>query len=157
MDFTMKEQLIFVGILVVAMLFVPLVLIGLDFWAGIRKAKKRGEKIRSDKMQRTIQKISKYYNMILALVVLDVLQITCCVFLHIFNGWGLYTFPLLTLCAVAFVSAIEIKSIYEPADAKERKEMKEVAALAQAIVEHRQDPKEIAQAIAEYLNNEKEK
>ncbi len=156
----MKEQLIFVGALIVLMLLVPLFLIGFDFWAGIRKAKKRGEKIRSDKMQRTVQKISKYYNMILALTVLDILQMTCCVFFHLFNGWGLYTFPVLTLGAVAFVSRIEIKSIYEPADAKEAKEIKEAKALAETLAEavlaHRQDPKEIAEALAKCLIKENE-
>ena len=40
----------------------------------------------------------------------------------------------------------------EPADAKESREMKEVGALAKAIAAHRSDPKEIAEAIAEYLS-----
>lgn len=103
-------------------------------------------------MQRTLQKISRYYNAVLALLVLDAVQITGFVFLHIYNGWSLYTFPLFTLLGIAFVAAIEIKSIIEPADAKERRDMKEVGELAKAIAEHRQDPKEIAEAIAEYLN-----
>lgn len=34
---------------------VPLVFIALDFWAGIRKAKQRGEEITSDRWQRTVQ------------------------------------------------------------------------------------------------------
>jgi hypothetical protein len=55
------------------------------------------------------------------------------------------------LIGVVFVAAIEIKSIVEPADAKEGREMKEVAELAKAIANHRNDPKEIAEAIKEYL------
>ena len=155
MSYTISEQLIVVLFLVVGLLVVPVLLIALDFWAGIRKAHTRGDRIRSDKMQRTIQKLSRYYNAILAMLVLDAVQIAGFVFLHIFNGWTLYTFPLFTLIAVLFVASIEIKSIWEPADVKESREMKEVSELAKAIVAHRSDPKELAEAIAEYLNAKK--
>lgn len=155
MSYTISEQLIVVLFLVVGLLVVPVLLIALDFWAGIRKAHTRGDRIRSDKMQRTIQKLSRYYNAILAMLVLDAVQIAGFVFLHIFNGWTLYTFPLFTLIAVLFVASIEIKSIWEPADVKESREMKEVSELAKAIVAHRSDPKELAEDIAEYLNAKK--
>lgn len=153
--YSIEVQLVFVLFYVVGLLMTPLMLIGLDFWAGLRKAKVRGERIRSDKMQRTVQKLSRYYNAILAMSVLDVIQIAGFVFLHIFNGWALYTLPLFTTLAVVFVNSIEIKSIWEPANAKEKREMKEVAELAKAIAEHRSDPKEVAEAIAEYLNAKK--
>lgn len=155
MSYTISEQLIVVLFLVVGLLVVPVLLIALDFWAGIRKAHTRGDRIRSDKMQRTIQKLSRYYNAILSMLVLDGVQIAGFVFLHIFNGWTLYTFPLFTMLAVLFVACIEIKSIWEPADVKESREMKEVSELAKAIVAHRSDPKELAEAIAEYLNAKK--
>ena len=155
MSYTISEQLIVVLFLVVGLLVVPLLLIGLDFWAGIRKAHTRGDRIRSDKMQRTVQKLSRYYNAILAMLVLDGVQIAGFVFLHIFNDWTLYTFPFFTLIAVLVVASIEIKSIWEPADAKESREMKEVTELAKAIATQRSDTKEIAEAIAEYLNAKK--
>lgn len=106
MSYTISEQLIVVLFLVVGLLVVPVLLIALDFWAGIRKAHTRGDRIRSDKMQRTIQKLSRYYNAILSMLVLDGVQIAGFVFLHIFNGWTLYTFPLFTLLAVLFVASI---------------------------------------------------
>ena len=148
-----KEQLIVLLFFVVLLLFTPLTFIGLDYWSGIRKAKKNGIPIYSDKMKRTIDKISRYYNAILAMLVVDLIQITGFIFLYMFNGWSAYTFPVFTLASVLFIAAIEIKSIYEPADVKESREMKEVAELAKAIAEHKSDPKEIAEAIAEYLNS----
>lgn len=148
----LKEQLIVLLFFMVLLLITPLVFIGLDYWSGIRKARKRGEPIISDKMKNTIYKISRYYNAILALMVVDAIQITAFIFLFLFNGWSAWTFPVFTLGAVLFVAAVEIKSICEPADVKERKEMKDVAVLAQAIAEHKSDPKEIAEAIAKYLN-----
>ena len=147
-----KEQLVVLLFFVVLLLFTPLMFIGLDYWSGIRKAKKNGIPIYSDKMKRTIDKISRYYNAILAMMVVDFIQITGFVFLYMFNGWNAYTFPVFTLASVLFIAAIEIKSIYEPADVKESREMKEVTELAKAIAEHKSDPKEIAEAIAEYLS-----
>ena len=151
----LSEQLIVLLFVTTGMLFTPLIFIALDYWSGIRKARKRNDPIRSDKMKRTVDKVARYYNAILAMVVLDIIQISAFLFLHIYNGWSAYTFPLFTLIAVLFVAAIEIKSIIEPADAKERRELKEVTELAKAIAEHKSDPKEIAEAIAAYLQNEK--
>lgn len=152
----LTEQLIALLFFVVLLLFTPLIFIGLDYWSGIRKARKRGEPIWSDKMKRTVDKISRYYNAILAMMVVDVIQVTGFIFLYLFNGWNAYTFPAFTLGAVLFVAAIEIKSIYEPADVKEQREMKEAAKLAKVIMEHKNDPKEIAEAVASYLNVDKE-
>lgn len=151
------EQLIVLLFIVVGMLVTPIIFIALDYWAGIRKAKKRNEKIMSDKMKRTIDKVSRYYNAILAMMVVDAIQISGCIFLYMFNGWDCYTFPLFTTISVLFVAAVEIKSIYEPADVKERRENKEVLELAKAIAEHRTDPSEIAKDIAAYLQKEQNK
>ena len=148
----LREQLIVLLFVVLGMLVTPLIFIALDYWAGIRKARKRGDRIRSDKMKRTIDKVSRYYNGIFALMVLDMIQITAFVFLHIYNEWDAYTFPLFTLIGILFVAAVEIKSIYEPADVKESRELKEVTELAKAIAAHKSDPEEIAEAIAKYLN-----
>lgn len=153
--FELKEQLIVLLFVVVFLLITPVIFIALDYWAGIRKARKRGEPLYSDKMKRTVDKISRYYNAILALMVVDAIQITAFIFLYLFNGWDAYTFPVFTFGAVFFVASVEVKSILEPADIKEKREMKDVAELAKAIAEHKSDPKEIAEAIAEYMNKDK--
>lgn len=137
--------------LVVGIMVVPLLLIFLDFWAGIRKARARKERIRSDKMKRTVQKVARYYNAILAMVLMDAVQIAGFVFLHIFNHWTLFTFPLFTLIAVLFIAAIEIKSICEPASEKERREVADVAELAKQIASHGTDATQLARDIADYL------
>lgn len=79
------------------------------------------------------------------------------VFMYLYLGWAnAYTFPVFTMLATLFVAAVEIKSIYEPADAKEKQELKDVQALAVAIASHKDDVKEIAEAIAEYLKKNDE-
>lgn len=151
MTHNISEQLITMAFLVVGIMVVPLLLIFLDFWAGIRKARARKERIRSDKMKRTVQKVARYYNAILAMVLMDAVQIAGFVFLHIFNHWTLFTFPLFTLIAVLFIAAIEIKSICEPASEKERREVADVAELAKQIASHGTDATQLAHDIAEYL------
>lgn len=42
----LREQLIALLFVVLGILIIPLVMIALDYWAGIRKARKRGEPIR---------------------------------------------------------------------------------------------------------------
>lgn len=103
-------------------------------------------------MKRTVDKVYRYYNAIIAMMVVDVIQISGFVFLFMFNGLSAWTFPVFTFAAVFFVACIEIKSIIEPADVKERKEKKEVTQLAKAIAEYRSNPSEIAEVIAKYLN-----
>lgn len=148
----LQNQFVAILFIVAGLLFTPLIFIALDFWAGIRKAKKRGDMIRSDKMKRTMDKVSRYYNAILAMLVVDLIQMSAFVFMYLYLGWAnAYTFPVFTMLATLFVAAVEIKSIYEPADAKEKQELKDVQALAVAIASHKDDVKEIAEAIAEYL------
>lgn len=153
----LQNQFVAILFIVAGLLFTPLLFIALDFWAGIRKAKKRGDVIQSNKMKRTMDKVSRYYNAILAMLVVDLIQMSAFVFMYLYLGWAnAYTFPVFTMLATLFVAAVEIKSIYEPADAKEKQELKDVQALAVAIASHKDDVKEIAEAIAEYLKKNDE-
>jgi hypothetical protein len=153
----LQNQFVAILFIVAGLLFTPLIFIALDFWAGVRKAKKRGDMIRSDKMKRTMDKVSRYYNAILAMLVVDGIQMSAFVFMYLYFGWAnAYSFPVFTMLATLFVAAVEIKSIYEPADAKEKQELKDVQALAVAIASHKDDVKEIAEAIAEYLKKNDE-
>ena len=147
-------QLIIVLFITFGVLLTPLFFIGFDFWAGTRKAKQRHERITSDGWKRTTAKIAKYYNMLLALLVLDAMQISGFWYLNTFHGWGAPLFPWLVFAGAIFVGAIEVRSIMEPANDKERKEMRQVAALAAEIARHKTDPVEIAQAVVDYIDKD---
>ena len=71
------------GILVLFLYIIVLGLIFTDLWAGVRKAKKRGEFRTSEGYKRTIDKISKYFNMMLALTFVDAGFITSIFFINI--------------------------------------------------------------------------
>lgn len=150
------NQLIIVLFITLVILITPLFFIGFDFWAGTRKAKLRGKPITSDKWKRTTTKIARYYNMLLALLILDAMQILGFWYLNTFCDWKAPLFPFIVFAGAIFVGAIEVKSIMEPANEKERRDMKQVAMLAAEIAKNKTEPEEIAKAIADYLNLEKE-
>lgn len=145
------DKLFFVTLILFFILLTPLIFIGFDFWAGNRKARQRGEPIISDKWQRTVKKVAKYYNALLALVVVDTMQMASIWYLQEFYGWRVPIFPLVTLLGAMGVAAIEIKSIFESAEEKEKREIKKVAQLVSGIVASKADPNEVAQALTDYF------
>ena len=123
-----------------------------DLWSGTRKAKKRGEMRSSYGYKRTIDKIARYYNALIALTVIDCMQMLGIWYLTCYYGWTVPIFPVVTLIGAIGMCAVEMKSIYEKADDKVKSDYKEVAALAVEIAKHKTEPSEIAQAVVEYIN-----
>lgn len=148
------SQLIAVLLIEFLILVAPLLFILADLKAGIRKAKQRHEKITSRKWRATINKIAKYYNVLLVLGILDVMQLACLWYMNTYGGWSAPLFPWLTFLGSVFVGLIETKSIMEPADEKEEKQLREVSVLAKAIIDHRTDPNEIAKAVVDFMKQE---
>ena len=115
------------------MYVIILALIFADLWAGVRKAKIRGELRTSYGYKKTIEKIAKYYNMAFALSLVDVLQITVIFFLYYFYEVDLWMIPWFTAFATGYVAWVEIHSIWEPADMKEKKQQEDYAAALLAL------------------------
>ena len=119
------------------MLLCYIIILGLifcDLQAGIRKAKKRGEFRTSDGYKRTIEKISKYFNMTFALSLIDVVQLALLTFLYHFYGRDIIMVPWFTMLALGYVGFVEIKSIWEPADIKEKKQQQEYRRAVLALI-----------------------
>lgn len=127
-----------------------------DLWSGVRKAKERGEARTSYGYKRTVDKLSRYYNFMFAFTVLDAMQMVGVWYLGQFYGYGVPLFPVATLLGAIALCAIEIKSIYEKADEKERAEYQDVLFLAKEIAKYKSEPDEIAAKVAEYLNRHRE-
>lgn len=151
------DELFVVAWMLFGILLTPLFFIGFDFWAGIRKAKQRKERITSEGWQRTVNKIARYYNMLLALVVVDCMQISGVWYLDNYYDYHIPIFPFITILGAMVVAAIEVRSIFEKAEDKAKKQISDVAILAAEIAKHKANPAEIAQALAEYMNNSKTK
>lgn len=115
----------FAGALALLCYVIILGFIFCDLRAGIRKSKKRGEFRTSEGYRRTIEKISKYFNMTFALSIIDVGQIALFFFLYHFYQVDMFLVPWFTFIATGYVGYVEIKSIWEPADIKEKKQQQE--------------------------------
>lgn len=96
-----------------------------DLRSGVRKAVAAGMYRSSKKYRETVSKLGRYYNLAIVLTVLDcvlVFAIACL-------GWNWYPhFPFATLVVTVVLGCIEIKSIFEKWEDKDRMEAKEVAA-----------------------------
>ena len=128
-----------------------------DLWSGVRKAKQRGEIRSSYGFKRTIDKLAKYYNMLIALTVIDCMQMGGVWYLDSYYDYHLPIFPVITLLGAIGIGAIEVKSIYEKADDKIKNEYQQVAILAAEMAKQKDNPDELIKKLAEYFDNKKEK
>lgn len=110
---------------------VALGLIFADLWAGVRKAKQRGEYRTSELLRRTVGKINKYFAMHFAMTLVDAVQISLLYMLYHEYGYDIPMLPVFTLIGVLYEAYIEIKSVMEPADIKERKQQEDFKRLLQ--------------------------
>jgi hypothetical protein len=143
-------------IIVVWLLFAEYVLVFMailaDLWSGVRKAKHRGEARTSFGFRRTVEKLARYYNLLLVLTIIDAMQILGLWYMHQYYGWTIPLAPVITFFGSLGLGFIELKSIYEKAEDKEFKRMTELTA---RIVANRGDSKEIADEIYKYLNEKR--
>lgn len=123
-----------------------------DLWSGVRKAKKNGIARSSYGFKRTIDKIARYYNVLLALTVVDAMQMGSLWYLEKYYEYNWPIFPIVTLVGSIGVCLIEIKSIYEKAEDKVR--IENVANMAGKIITNKDDISEIVKAVVEYLNKQ---
>ena len=94
-----------------------------DLWSGLRKARRRGEARRSEALRRTVSKLCQYYNVMLALTVVDAMQIGLMYYVRVACGWDAPLLPCFTVIGAIGIAAIEVKSIYEKAEEKTQNDM----------------------------------
>lgn len=88
--------------------------------SGISKSRKRGEATRSRSLRRTVDKLARYYNVLVVLTVVDAMQIAGAWFMRAVEGYAVPTVPLFTLLGSLGMAGIEVKSIFEKGSDKER-------------------------------------
>ena len=154
------EKIIVLLWILFALYILVFFMIGADFWSGIRKAKKNNIVRSSYGFRRTVEKIKEYYNAMIALTIIDAMQVTALWYLETYYKYEIPMFPFVTLVGAIGLCIIEIKSIYEKAEDKQR--FHEAGALLTSIAKQKTDIEEISKSVAEYLkentnenNNEK--
>lgn len=141
------------------MLFSYIIILGFifcDLQAGIRKAKKRGEFRTSDGYKRTIEKISKYFNMTFALSLIDFLQLALLYFLFNFYHYDIIMAPWFTFLALGYVGFVEIRSIWEPADIKEKKQQQEYRRAILALIKEYGGIDKVLEAMTQKVRDDEE-
>lgn len=113
-----------------------------DLWAGVRKAKQRGEMRTSKAYKDTVDKISKYFNMLFALTIVDCIQVAVLFFLYREYGYDIPMLPVFTFIGTCYVGFVEITSIMEPANVKEKKQQEDFMRLVTKLIAENKDFKE---------------
>ncbi len=132
----MTERLLWILATVVAEYFLVLAAAAADLASGLRKARRRGETTRSRALRRTVDKLARYYNVLIVLTVVDAMQITAAVFLRTVEDYDVPTIPVFTLIGSLGMAFIEVKSIFEKGDDKEKQQLAELVSLLESIADN---------------------
>ena len=93
----------------------------IDLWSGIRKAKKAGIARTSFGFRKTIEKITKYYNCLFAVTIMDCFLM---LFVYIFQLKNcmvfIPVFPIITLFTGLYIAFVEARSVFEKLEDKEK-------------------------------------
>jgi membrane protein required for beta-lactamase induction len=158
MDGVVAKDLSQIGVVAI-ILFVEYLLVLLavisDLWSGVRKAKQRGEARTSYGFKRTVDKLCKYYNLMIALTILDCMQIVGIWYIDQYYGYSFPVFPIVTLIGALSIGMIEVKSIYEKADEKVKDDYHQVAALLAELAKNRKDTDKLHDMVENFLNEKK--
>ena len=145
------ERLTTIMVCMSIMLLIYIAELGLvfcDLRAGVRKAKQKGIYRTSEGYRRTIDKIARYFNMTLSLSLVDCVALALVYFLWYFYRVDIWMIPLFTLIAGGYVAFVEIKSIWEPADVKERKLMSDYHASLIRLLKEYGSIEKVAEALS---------
>ncbi len=132
----MTERLLWILATVVAEYFLVLAAAAADLASGLHKARRRGETTRSRALRRTVDKLARYYNVLIVLTVVDAMQITAAVFLRTVESYDVPTIPIFTLIGSLGMAFIEVKSIFEKGDDKEKQQLAELVSLLETIADN---------------------
>lgn len=103
------------------------IVIMLDLVSGVMKAKRRGRLRSSYALRKTVDKIVRYFSMLLVITAIDAVQMLAISQWDMATGLTWPVLPFLTFFAAMFVGFIELKSIYENSDEKEQARIEDAA------------------------------
>lgn len=126
-----------------------LVMILADLWSGVRKARRQGVVRTSYGYKRTVGKLAQYYNVLIALTVVDSMQMAAVWYFEQYYGNSIWFFPFMTLGGALLLCLIEIKSIYEKAEDKVR--MDKAGQTVSQLVLHRDNIETLAEVLGRYF------
>jgi len=140
-DFASLQTKIYI---IIALYIVAFFAVFLDFLSGVHKARKHKDLISSSGYRRSVDKAVKYVNLMACFTLIDIV-------LSLFNT---VTVPFATIVVVVIVCAIEIKSIWERYDEKEK--VRDAAKTLSVVLKNKKDLAKLLEALSQ-TENEKNK
>ena len=152
-----QTQIIYLLVIAFVLYLAPILAALIDLRVAVKRVKENGGIVESDKLKDTPKKISNYLLFIFTLTVVDLIQMMLVHYLSLFYGWSsVPLMPILTAVASIGCCCIEIKSIYEGYDVKTKKDARDVAKMAMAIVKAKTDLEETGKAVGEYFDSKQQ-
>lgn len=142
--------------MIIMIIFVTLVILAMaiDLIVGIRKSKRSGHEFASSPLKRTASKFLLYVSTLILASSIDIAQM---IMVHSWVAQHHGSFPLLpvfSFAATALLLTVEIKSVLESAEAKEKARLLEVGKLYfDWAKNHKTEFKAFSEAIAKKQNN----
>ena len=152
MDINLGSMIIVIWIAFAMYVLVFLAILA-DLWSGVRKAKIMGKARTSYGLRRTVEKMLKYYNLLIILSIIDCMQIVCIWYLDTYYKFSIPMIPIITIVGAIGIGLIELKSIYEKADDKE---LRKITELTGTLITNKDDLKKITGLVIDYLKSEKD-
>jgi hypothetical protein len=121
-----------------------------DLVSGVRKARRRGDARTSYGYKKTVDKITRYYNMLFVVSLIDVILVVSQV--HAF--FHIPVLPYFTAVGALALCLIELKSIYEKAEDKVK--LDTLGSMAGSVIRNRSDVDRIISEVAKYLKEKED-
>lgn len=147
------NEIVVVAWMLFSIYILVLLMICADLWSGLRKAKKRKEIRTSIGLRRTVDKVAKYYNVLIALTFIDCMQMSGIWYLDNYYEWHVPIFPIITMAGAIGIGLIEVKSIFEKAEDKDRYDYQQAGKLLVKLATSKSNAEDMAKVITEYINN----
>lgn len=138
-----------------ALYILVFLLILADLWSGVRKARANGVMRTSYGYRQTVRKIAQYYNVLIAITIVDCMQMTLVWYFEKYYNYTLFFFPIFTFVITIIISVAEVKSIYEKAEDKVRFDKAGVA--LGKIIAHREDLQKALDELGVYMKATEDK
>ena len=140
-----EETVLYRALLALALIYGSVIIaVATDLWAGLKKAKTRGEMRTSYGLRKTTDKLSRYGNLLLSFMPLDIILFVC----------NLTKLPFATAIIAGYIVFIEIKSVFEKAE--DKKKIEAAILMTGKVLKNKGDIEEISNIVTEYIRQKTE-
>lgn len=124
--------------------------VAVDFYSGVRKAKRQGELRTSVGYRKTVSKINQYGMLLTIASVLDMMATV----IQLFPEFGIRDLPFATFVGCAVLCFIELRSVWENTESGHKRDVQAVARQVLEIVKTSDDRAALAEVLSKLLEED---